>query len=153
MVSEHSLSGVAWQEWGTAAFARAQAEEKPILLATGTAWCHWCQVMDRTTYDQPEIAALINARYIPIRVDNDLRPDINDRYNQGGWPTTVFLTPAGYVIHGGTYLPPEQMLALLPQLSDYYASNHEDIDEKVRAAVAQEREKRDGPGGTVLPEN
>ena len=153
MAIEHNQRLVAWQEWNGETFDRAQAERKPILLSIGAVWCHWCHVMDRTTYGNPEIAALINERYIPIRIDNDLRPDINDRYNQGGWPSTVFLTPAGHVIYGGTYLPPDQMLALLPQLSDYYANNRDEIHEKVRAALAQEQEKRDGPGGTVLPEN
>ena len=153
MTIRQQTRGVEWQEWNAAAFDRAQAEGKPILLSISAVWCHWCHVMDRTTYGNPEVAAQINARFIPIRVDNDLRPDINDRYNQGGWPTTVFLTPAGHVIHGATYLPPEQMLALLPQLSDYYATNRDDIHEKVQAALAQEREKRDGPGGTALPQN
>ncbi len=150
---ERNQSRVAWQEWNAAAFDRARIEEKPILLSISAVWCHWCHIMDRTTYGNPEIAALINARYIPIRVDTDLRPDINDRYNQGGWPTTVFLTPAGHVIYGGTYLPPEQMRGLLPELRDYYAINRDAIHEKVRAALAQEREKGDGPGGTTLPEN
>ncbi len=153
MAARQSADGVGWQEWGGAAFDRAEAEDKPILLSISAAWCHWCHVMDRTTYGNPEVAALVRARYIPIRVDADLRPDINDRYNQGGWPSTVFLTPAGHIIYGGTYLPPEQMLGLLPELSDYYAANRDDIDGKVRAALAQERERRDGPGGTTLPEN
>ena len=153
MTIRDPASDVAWQGWGAAAFARAQAEGKPILLSISAVWCHWCHVMDRTTYGDPEVVALVNERYIPIRVDTDLRPDINDRYNQGGWPSTVFLTPAGHVIYGGTYLPPEQMLALLPQLSDYYAANRDDIEGKVRAALAQEREKGDGTGGAALPEN
>ncbi|MDQ6832224.1 MAG: DUF255 domain-containing protein [Chloroflexota bacterium] len=153
MTTDKPAGDVQWQEWGVEAFDCARAEGKPILLSISAVWCHWCHVMDRATYGNPEIAALVNARFIPIRVDTDLRPDINDRYNQGGWPSTVFLTPAGHVIYGGTYLPPEQMLALIPQLSDYYAANRDDIEGKVRAALAQEREKRDGPGGTALPEN
>ncbi len=153
MTSEQPAGGVAWREWDAETFARARAEGKPILLAISAVWCHWCHVMDRRTYGNPEVAALINARYIPIRVDTDLRPDINERYNQGGWPSTVFLTPAGHVIYGGTYLPPEQMLGILPELADYYAINRDDIHEKVRAALAPERAKRDGPGGATLPEN
>jgi uncharacterized protein YyaL (SSP411 family) len=151
--TQKPADGVTWQEWGTAAFDRARTEGKPVLLSISAVWCHWCHVMDRTTYGNPAVAALINARYIPVRVDNDLRPDINDRYNQGGWPTTAFLTPDGFIIHGATYLPPEQMLALLPELSDYYATNRDAIHAKTAAAFAQEQEKRDGPGGTALPEN
>jgi uncharacterized protein len=153
MTSNLPTGGVAWQEWDRAAFDRARAEGKPILLSISAVWCHWCHVMERTTYGDPEVAALINARYIPIRVDTDLRPDINDRYNQGGWPTTAFLTPDGYIVHGMTYLPPEQMRALLPELSDYYAANRDAIHAKTAAAFAQEQEKRDGPGGATLPEN
>jgi len=153
MTMLQSAGDVEWQEWGAAAFDRAAAEGKPILLSITATWCHWCDVMDRTTYGDPAVVALVNARYIPIRVDTDLRPDINDRYNQGGWPTTVFLTPDGYVIHGGTYLTPEQMRGLLPELGDYYAANRDDIEGKVRAVLAQERGKRDGPGGATMPEN
>ena len=123
MTAESGTSQIAWQEWGPEAFARAQAENKPILLSISAVWCHWCHVMDGTTYDNPEVAASIKERYVPVRVDTDLRPDINERYNQGGWPTTVFLTPAGHILHGATYLPPEQMQGILAELSDYYHNN------------------------------
>lgn len=153
MTTQRPAGLIAWQEWGAEPFARAAAEEKPILLSISAAWCHWCHVMDQTTYADPDVAALIAARYIPVRVDTDLRPDLNDRYNQGGWPSTVFLTPAGHVLYGGTYLPPEQMIGVLGELGDHYRSNREEIEGKVRAALAQEEGRRDGPGGTALPEN
>jgi hypothetical protein len=104
---------VQWQPWGKAAFARAQAEDKPILLDIGAVWCHWCHVMDRESYDDPEMAALINEHFVAVKVDRDERPDVDARYQaavsaisgQGGWPLTAFLTPDGRPYFGGTYFP------------------------------------------------
>jgi hypothetical protein len=104
-----------WHPWSDAAFAQAQAEDKPILLDIGAVWCHWCHVMDRESYENPEIAALINKLFIAIKVDRDERPDVDARYQaavsslsgQGGWPLTAFLTPDGRPYYGGTYIPPE----------------------------------------------
>src|ERR1035438_506866 len=105
---------VQWQPWGEAAFAQAQAEDKPILLDIGAVWCHWCHVMDRESYENPEMAALINRLFVPVKVDRDERPDVDARYQaavsaisgQGGWPLTAFLTPDGRPYCGGTYFPP-----------------------------------------------
>ena len=104
---------VRWHAWGEAAFARAQAEDKPILLDIGAVWCHWCHVMDRESYEDPEIAALINEHFVAVKVDRDERPDVDARYQaavsaisgQGGWPLTAFLTPDGRPYFGGTYIP------------------------------------------------
>ena len=104
---------VNWHAWGEAAFARAQAEDKPILLDIGAVWCHWCHVMDRESYENPEIAALINEHFVAIKVDRDERPDVDARYQagvsaisgQGGWPLTAILTPDGRPYFGGTYFP------------------------------------------------
>ncbi len=104
---------VQWHAWGEAAFARAQAEDKPILLDIGAVWCHWCHVMDRESYEDPEIAALINQHFVAVKVDRDERPDVDARYQaavsaisgQGGWPLTGFLTPDGRPYFGGTYFP------------------------------------------------
>jgi uncharacterized protein YyaL (SSP411 family) len=105
---------VQWHAWGEAAFARAQAEDKPILLDIGAVWCHWCHVMDRESYENSEIAALINEHYVAVKVDRDERPDVDARYQaavsaisgQGGWPLTAILTPDGRPYFGGTYFPP-----------------------------------------------
>ncbi len=105
---------VDWQPWGDAAFERARREAKPVLLDIGAAWCHWCHVMDRESYENAETAALINRHFVAIKVDRDERPDVDARYQlavsalagQGGWPLTVFLTPAGDPFFGGTYFPP-----------------------------------------------
>jgi len=104
---------VQWHPWGDAAFARAQAENKPILLDIGAVWCHWCHVMDRESYEDPEMAAIINQHYVAVKVDRDERPDVDARYQaavsaisgQGGWPLTGFLTPDGRPFFGGTYFP------------------------------------------------
>lgn len=104
---------VQWHAWGEAAFARAQAENRPILLDIGAVWCHWCHVMDRESYEDPELAKIINEHYVAIKVDRDERPDVDARYQaavsaisgQGGWPLTGFLTPDGRPYFGGTYFP------------------------------------------------
>ena len=106
---------VDWHEWGEEAFAKARAAGKPVLLDIGAVWCHWCHVIDRESYENPEIAAMINKFYIPVKVDRDERPDVDARYQsavsalsgQGGWPLTAFLTPDGKPFFGGTYFPPD----------------------------------------------
>jgi uncharacterized protein len=118
---------IGWREWGADAFAAARAADKPILLGISAVWCHWCHVMDETTYSNQAVIDLINRDYIPIRVDNDLRPDVNNRYNMGGWPTTAFLTPQGDILTGATYLPPDQMLGALERVEDYYRGNKPQI--------------------------
>lgn len=112
--------------WGPDAFARAEREDKPILLSISAVWCHWCHVMDETTYSDGDVIASINRDYIPVRVDNDERPDVNSRYNMGGWPTTAFLAPDGTTLTGATYLPPEQTRQALSDIARFY---HEKKDE------------------------
>jgi uncharacterized protein YyaL (SSP411 family) len=104
---------VAWLPWSAEAFARARRERKPVLLCVATAWSQSCYEMDRTSYADPSIAFLINDAFIPVRVDADRRPDISERYNLGGWPTTAFLTPDGEVLGGGTYVDPSRMARVL----------------------------------------
>ncbi len=104
---------VQWHPWSEIPFARAQAENKPILLDIGAVWCHWCHVMDRESYEDPELARIINEHFIAVKVDRDERPDVDARYQaavsaisgQGGWPLTAFLTPDGRPYFGGTYFP------------------------------------------------
>ena len=107
---------VAWQEWGDAAFAKAREENKPVLLDIGAVWCHWCHVMDRESYEDAEIAEIINTHYVAVKVDRDERLDVDTRYQaavsamsgQGGWPLTVILTPEGKPFFGGTYFPKDE---------------------------------------------
>jgi uncharacterized protein YyaL (SSP411 family) len=106
---------IRWFEWGEAAFAEARRANKPMLLDIGAVWCHWCHVMDRESYDDPEIAKIVNEHFVAVKVDRDERPDIDSRYQaavstltgQGGWPLTAFLTPDGKPFYGGTYFPPD----------------------------------------------
>jgi uncharacterized protein len=123
---------IAWQPWSARTFARAQREDKPILLSISAVWCHWCHVMDETTYSNEGVIDTINARYIPVRVDNDERPDVNTRYNMGGWPTTAFLAPDGTLLTGATYLPPQEMQRALGQVADFYTERKSEIAEKAR---------------------
>src|SRR4051812_17466924 len=110
-----------WLAWGADAFARAARDGKPVLLSITAAWCRACHEMDRTTYADTDVAALIRDRFIAVRVDTDRRPDINERYNLGGWPTTAFLTADGLVLTGATFVPPERMAAVLARVAEAFA--------------------------------
>jgi uncharacterized protein len=119
---------IGWLPWGTNAFGRAEREGKPVLLSISAVWCHWCHVMDETSYSDRGVIDLINKRFVPVRVDSDRNPDINRRYNQGGWPTTAFLDARGTLLAGATYIPPETMRTALERISDLYASRDIDIE-------------------------
>jgi uncharacterized protein len=111
---QHAYNPVDWYPWGPEALARAAAEDKPILLSVGYSACHWCHVMAHESFEDPEIAGLMNELFINIKVDREERPDIDAIYMEavqamtggGGWPMTVFLTPDGKPFYGGTYFPP-----------------------------------------------
>ncbi len=142
-----SHSTIPWREWSPEAFAEAKAADKPVLLDIGAVWCHWCHVMDTGipgdpvhtgTYSDPAVQARILENFIPIKVDNDRRPDINARYNMGGWPTTAFLTPDGDTLYGETYVDPVRMAGLLDYMVDVY-KNHKD---EIASQTADMREQR-----------
>ena len=116
------LQKINWQPWGKNAFETAKKENKPVLLDLSAVWCHWCHRMDHDTYDTAQVIDVVNSKFVAIKVDIDQRPDIRDRYNFGGFPTTAFLTDSGKVITGHTYLPKDQMLHLLAQVSTFYNS-------------------------------
>jgi hypothetical protein len=139
-----AVSPVDWIEWGPAAFERAQREDKPILLRISAVWCHWCHVMDETTDAVPEVARRINEWFVPVRVDNDERPDVNARYNLGGWPTTAFLTPDGEMITGGTYFPAPQFEEVLARVHGAWTDQRDQLDAEVERIRARRRE-RPGP--------
>lgn len=120
---------IQWLPWGADAFARARAEGKPVLLSITAAWCRACHEMDRTTYADPGVAALIRDRFIPVRVDTDRRPDINERYNLGGWPTTAFLTSDGGVLTGATFVPVDRMSGVLARVAEAVATRAADRTE------------------------
>jgi uncharacterized protein len=129
-------SEIEWMPWGPDAFERARIEDKPILLSISAVWCHWCHVMDETSYSNPDVIAAINERFVAVRVDNDRRPDVNARYNMGGWPTTAFLTPNGSTLTGATYLPPDQMRRALDEIAQFYAANKAEIAERSAPTLA-----------------
>ncbi|HTX68198.1 MAG TPA: DUF255 domain-containing protein [Thermoleophilia bacterium] len=114
---------IKWRPWGEPAFAEARRLGRPVLLSLSAVWCHWCHVMDETSYSDPRVIAAVNEHFVPVRVDNDRHPDVNRRYNMGGWPTTAFLAPSGDVLTGGTYLPPEQMLESLARVKAFFDAN------------------------------
>ncbi len=134
-----------WHEWGDPAFARAASEDKPILLDIGAVWCHWCHVIDRESYENSEIAKIINENFVAVKVDRDERPDVDARYQsavsaisgQGGWPLTGFLLPNGKPFFGGTYFPPGDQMGrpgfrrILLAVADSYKNKRADL---VRAA-------------------
>jgi uncharacterized protein YyaL (SSP411 family) len=111
---QHAHNPVDWFPWGDEAFARARAEDKPVLLSVGYSACHWCHVMERESFENADIAALMNRHFVSVKVDREERPDVDQIYMQavqsmtghGGWPMTVFLTPDGVPFYGGTYFPP-----------------------------------------------
>ena len=145
---------IRWHEWGEEAFAAARGENKPMLLDIGAVWCHWCHVMDRESYDDPEVAAIVNDHFIAVKVDRDERPDIDSRYQaavsavsgQGGWPLTAFLTPDGKPFYGGTYFPPNEgygrpsFKRVLLSIAAAYKEKNGDVVEQakmVESAIAQ----------------
>src|SRR5205823_2941523 len=113
---QHAENPVDWYPWGEEALTRARDEDKPILLSIGYAACHWCHVMERESFENPETAALMNEHFVNVKVDREERPDLDSLYmdavmaftGSGGWPMTVFLTPDGEPFAGGTYFPPER---------------------------------------------
>jgi uncharacterized protein len=122
-----------WFPWGDGAFQEAIRLDKPIFLLISSLWCEWCHIMDQTTLSEPSIITILNNDYIPVRVDSDLRPDVNQRYNQNGWPSVVLLSPEGEVLWGGVYVPPQRMLYYLGHVRRYYREHHQEIAEQVRA--------------------
>jgi uncharacterized protein YyaL (SSP411 family) len=139
-----------WHEWGEAAFEQARKEDKPILLDVGAVWCHWCHVMDRESYEDRELAEIVNQRFVAIKVDRDERPDIDSRYQaavqaisgQGGWPLTAFLTPDGRPFFGGTYFPAVEhwgrpsFKRVLLSISEAYRQRRGDVAEQADSLMA-----------------
>lgn len=128
----HRATLVDWQPWGHAAFQAAEQLDKPIFLVITSSWCQWCHIFDETTLSEPSIITILNRDYVPIRVDSDLRPDVNQRYNQNGWPSVLLLTPEGEILWGGVYVPPKQMLYYLGHIRRYYSEHRHEISEQVR---------------------
>ena len=141
---------VQWHEWSEEAFAKAAAEDKPILLDIGAVWCHWCHVMDRESYEDPALAEVVNENFVAIKVDRDERPDVDSRYQaavqsmsgQGGWPLTAVLTPDGKPYFGGTYFPPDErygrpgFIRVLRTMADVWKTKRDEVIETGGSVIA-----------------
>jgi len=149
------VSAVNWLEWGDPAFARARAEDRPILLTIVASWCRYCRDVDATTFADPAVIQAVEEGYVPVRVDKDRRPDVNERYNAGGWPTIAFLTPEGELLAGDTFLASEEILPLLRRIAPFYRENRDTIRARIADLVSRTlraQERRETSGGTLSPE-
>jgi uncharacterized protein YyaL (SSP411 family) len=148
---QHKDNPVDWSPWGPEALERARADDKPIFLSIGYSACHWCHVMERESFEDPETAAMINERFVPIKVDREERPDVDDIYmeavqgmtGQGGWPLSAFLDPDGVPFYGGTYFPPEprQGMPSFRQVLEATSDGYRQKREELRAASDGIRER------------
>ena len=151
---QHAHNPVDWYPWGSDALNRAQAEDMPILLSVGYSACHWCHVMERESFENVEIAAIMNENFVCIKVDREERPDIDSIYmtavqamtGHGGWPMTMFLTPDGKPFYGGTYFPPEDrggmpaFPSVLRAISQAYREDRARIVENSEQLISQMRQ-------------
>jgi uncharacterized protein len=144
---------VHWRPWGAEAFQEAQQQDKPLVLWLTAFWCGYCQRMDDTTLSNDEVIALLNAFFVPMRVEESQRPDVDLRYNQNGWPTIAFLTPAGDDILRVNYLAPEPFISLLVRLVDAYQRDKTTIVETAarHRSEAQQRKADAAPAPLGAP--
>ncbi len=162
---QHADNPVHWHPWGAAALARAKAEDKPILLSVGYAACHWCHVMAHESFENPEIAAVMNAHFINIKVDREERPDLDAIYQRslmllgqpGGWPLTMFLTPDAEPFWGGTYFPPDGRFGrpgfrdVLHGIRFHYREKPEAVDKNVAALRGALENMSQSASGDSIP--
>jgi uncharacterized protein len=159
---QHAHNPVDWYPWGEAAFARARAENKPVLLSIGYSACHWCHVMAHESFEDEDIAQLMNDLFVNIKVDREERPDLDQIYmnavqmmtHHGGWPMTVFLTPDGVPFYGGTYFPPQDRYNMpgfprvLISVAEAYRDRQEDIVE-TGTSLLKELRRLSEPSGSA----
>ena len=144
---QHAHNPVDWYPWSEEAFEKAKKENKPVLLSIGYSACHWCHVMERESFENEKIAALMNELFVNIKVDREERPDLDEIYmnavqmltGRGGWPMTVFLTPEGKPFYGGTYFPPEDRQGMpgFPRILQGVAQAYRERPADVEKSVAQ----------------
>ena len=162
---QHAHNPVDWYPWGTEALSRARELDRPIFLSIGYSACHWCHVMERESFEDPAIAALLNDHFVPIKVDREERPDIDDLYmaavqamtGSGGWPLNVFLTPALEPFFGGTYFPPEDRHGLpsfayvLESIADAFTTRRDEVASSASGITAHIRQQLEVVPGTEDP--
>jgi len=142
---QHAHNPVDWFPWGEEAFAKAKREDKPVFLSVGYSTCYWCHVMEQQSFEDEEVAALMNEHFVAIKVDREERPDVDEQYmlatqlvaGRGGWPNSVWLTPAGKPWMAGTYFPKPQFVSVLTQLAEVWRTRRTEVDEQAaRLATA-----------------
>lgn len=161
---QHAHNPVDWYPWGEEAFNKAKQDDKPIFLSIGYSTCHWCHVMERESFEDPQVAELMNEAFIPIKVDREERPDIDSIYmsvcqavtGRGGWPLSIIMTPDRKPFMAATYIPKESrygmagMLDLVPAVSSMWSKKREELlanaDDIVSAISGSMRESTGGPG-------
>src|SRR6266702_3291985 len=150
---QHAQNPVDWYPWGDEAFAKARREDKPIFLSIGYSTCHWCHVMEHESFESAAVAAVLNERFVPIKVDREERPDVDRVYmtfvqattGGGGWPMSVFLSPALAPFFGGTYFPPDDrhgrpgFIALLRKIDELWRTRRADLEDSGQRVVADLR--------------
>ncbi len=157
---QHAHNPVDWYPWGDEAFARAAAESKPVLLSVGYSTCHWCHVMEEESFENEEIATYLNQNYVAIKVDREVRPDVDDAYMSvvqmltggGGWPMTVWLTPGRQPFSGGTYFPPQRFLGTLRQLRQAFDTEPLRVAEQAGEITRRVQQMAQRPGGEGVPD-
>lgn len=142
---QHVDNPVHWQQWNPEALAEAQSRDVPILLSIGYAACHWCHVMAHESFEDDEVAAVMNAGFVNIKVDREERPDLDAVYmnatvamnGQGGWPMTCFLTPDGRPFYTGTYYPKQGFLQLLSAVREAWERRRDEVEEAASSITGQ----------------
>ncbi|MFD0888093.1 thioredoxin domain-containing protein, partial [Streptosporangium algeriense] len=132
---QHADNPVEWFEWGEEAFAEARRRDVPLLISVGYSACHWCHVMAHESFEDPATAAMMNERFVNVKVDREERPDVDAVYmaatqamtGQGGWPMTVFATPDGHPFYTGTYFPRAHFQRLLAGVANAWAGDREAV--------------------------
>lgn len=162
---QHAENPVNWYPWGEEAFAAAKAQDKPIFLSIGYSTCHWCHVMERESFEDSAVAALLNEAFINIKVDREERPDVDDVYmtacqmltGSGGWPLTIIMTPAKEPFFAATYIPKERrfnrygMLELIPQIKNLWETDRARLLESAQKIAGALSQTAGGPAGGQLP--
>ncbi|MCJ7754189.1 MAG: thioredoxin domain-containing protein, partial [Thermoanaerobaculales bacterium] len=163
---QHADNPVDWYPWGPEAFEKAAKEDKPIFLSIGYATCHWCHVMEHESFEDPQVAALMNETFVNIKVDREERPDIDQVYmtvcqmmtGSGGWPLTIIMTPDKQPFFAATYIPRESrygrvgMLDLIPRIEQVWQADRDkilDTTRQITAGLKQMETRR--TGGTLDP--
>ncbi|MEX2722881.1 MAG: thioredoxin domain-containing protein [Candidatus Freyarchaeota archaeon] len=147
---QHAYNPVDWYPWGEEAFEKAKREDKPIFLSIGYSTCHWCHVMEKESFEDPEVARLMNETFVSIKVDREERPDIDNVYmmvcqmmtGSGGWPLTIIMTPSGKPFFAGTYIPKESrfgltgMKSLIPRIKEFWEKRREEVENSAEQIIA-----------------